>query len=137
YSWSTENSTVAQVSNYGFVIARNPGMTNVYATLNGTISAPLAFVSCPPQSIVLSTSAFINGPPTGPYSTADLTGLNKGDKAYANATLTDTNGLPVITAPITDITSDPLIGSFTAALPLTATLTANSSGRFTMLAACS
>src|SRR5208282_4787143 len=46
YSWSTDNSTVAQVSNYGFVIARNPGMTNVYATLNGTISAPLAFVSC-------------------------------------------------------------------------------------------
>jgi hypothetical protein len=136
YTWSVDNATVAQVSNYGVVVARNPGLTNVYATLNGTVSAPLAFVTCPPSSIVLSTSAYINGPPTGPYSTADLTALNKGDRKYVTATLTDTNGFPVVTAPLTYITSDPLIGSFTAALPLTSTLTANSSGRFTMMASC-
>ncbi len=44
-------------ANYGFVVARNPGVTNVYATLNGTVSAPLAFVTCPPSSIVLASSA--------------------------------------------------------------------------------
>jgi hypothetical protein len=136
YTWSTDSSTVAQVSNYGVVAARNPGLTNVYATLNGTVSAPLAFVTCPPSSIVLSTSAFVNGPPIGPFTTADLTGLNKGSNVYVTATMTDTNGLPLATSPLTYITSDPLIGSFTPALPLTATLTANTSGRFTMMASC-
>jgi hypothetical protein len=136
YSWSTDNPTAAQVSSYGVVVARNPGLTNVYATLNGTVSAPLAFVTCPPSSIVLSTSPFSTGVPTGPYSTGDPAGLNKGDRTYVTAALTDTNGLPVITAPLTFITSDPLIGSFAPALPLTSTLTANSSGRFTMMASC-
>ena len=50
--------------------------------------------------------------------------------------MTDTNGLPLITSPLTFITSDPLIGGFTSFLPLTSTLTANTSGRFTMLASC-
>lgn len=136
YTWSTDNSNVAQVSSYGFVVARNPGLANVYATLNGTVSAPLAFVTCPPQSIVLSTSAYVNGPPTGPFTTADLTGVNKGGSTYVTASLTDTNGLPLTTSPLTFITTDPLIGSFTSFLPLTSTLTANTSGRFTMIASC-
>ena len=79
YTWSTDNSTAAQVSQYGVVVALNPGLANVYATLNGTVSAPLAFVTCPPESIVLSTSAYTTGTPTGPFTTADLTGLNKGE----------------------------------------------------------
>ena len=136
YTWSTDNSSVAQVSNYGFVVARNPGLANVYATLNGTVSAPLAFVTCPPESIVLTSSAYITVAPTGLFTTADLTGLNKGSRAYMTATMTDTNGLPIITSPLTFVTSDPLIGSFTSTLPLTSTLTANSSGRFTMMASC-
>jgi hypothetical protein len=141
YTWTTDNSNVAQVSSFGFVAARNPGVTNVYATLNGTKSVPLAFVTCPPSSIVLSTSAFSNGPPAAPFSTSDLDALNngalnKGDRKYVTATLTDANGLPLVTSPLTDITSDPLTGSFSPALPLTSKLTANTSGRFTMMAAC-
>jgi hypothetical protein len=136
YNWSTDNASVAQVSSYGSVIARNPGLANVYATLNGTVSAPLAFATCPAQSIVLSTSAYSNAAPTGPFTTADLTGLNKGGRAYVTATMTDTNGLPIITSPLTFITSDPLIGSFASSLPLTSTLTAKTSGRFTMMASC-
>jgi len=136
YVWSTDNATVAQVSQYGIVSARSPGLTNIYATLNGTVSAPLAFVTCPPSSIVLSTSVYTTGAPIGPYSTADLTDLNKGSAKYVTATLTDTNGNSIITSPLDYITSDPLIGSFTTTLPLTATLTANTSGRFTMMASC-
>ena len=142
YIWSTDNATAAQVSEYGFVSARNPGLANVYATLNGTVSTPLAFVTCPPESIVLSTSPYTSTTPvcssTNPdcFTTADLTGLNKGDRTYVTATINDTNGLPLITAPLTFITSDPLIGSFASFLPLTSTLTANTSGRFSMMASC-
>jgi hypothetical protein len=136
YVWSTDNATVAQVSQYGIVSARSPGLTNIYATLNGTVSAPLAFVTCPPSSIVLSTSVYTTGAPIGPYSTADLTDLNKGSAKYVTATLTDTNGNSIVTSPLDYITSDPLIGSFATTLPLTATLTANTSGRFTMMASC-
>jgi hypothetical protein len=118
------------------VAASNPGVTNVYATLNGTVSEPLAFVTCPPSSIVLSTSTDTSGIPLPPYSTADLTTLNKGSEQYVTATLTDTNGLPLVTLPLTDITSDPLTGSFSTFLPLTSRLTANTSGRFTLMASC-
>ncbi len=48
YTWTCDNPTVATVSLYGFVVASNPGVTNVFATLNGTMSAPLSFVTCPP-----------------------------------------------------------------------------------------
>ena len=140
YTWSTDNATAAQASQYGVVVALNPGLANVYATLNGTVSAPLAFVTCPPESIVLSTSAYSSvtpdGTPAGPFTTGDLTGLNKGDRTYVTATIDDTNGLPLITSPLTFITSDPLIGGFTSFLPLTSTLTANTSGRFSMVASC-
>ena len=136
YNWTTDNATAAEVSQYGFVAALNPGLTNVYATLNGTVSAPLAFVTCPPQSIVLSSSPYTTRAPTGPFTTADLTELNKGQRTYVTATLTDTNGNPLITSPLSFITSDPLIGGFTSFLPLTSTLTANTSGRFSTLASC-
>jgi hypothetical protein len=135
YTWTTENTAVAQASLYGFVAARTPGVTNVYATLNGTISQPLGFVTCPPSSIVLSTSPYTGTTPSAPFTTADLT-LNKGDQKYVNATLTDRNGLPLITSPLTYITSDPLTGSFTTGTALSSILTANTSGRFTMMAAC-
>ena len=80
YTWSTDNATAAQVSQYGVVVALNPGLANVYATLNGTVSAPLAFVTCPP-AIHRSVHVGLHhrGTPTGPFTTADLTGLNKGE----------------------------------------------------------
>ena len=104
------------------MVARNPGVTNVYATLNGTKSAPLAFVTCPPSSIVLTilrghgyrvAAGFSTTP--YPYTTGDLT-LNKGDQEYLNATMLDTNGNPLITSPLSYITSNPLTGSFTTTL---------------------
>jgi hypothetical protein len=145
YTWTVGDPNVASVSSYGFVIARNPGVTNVYAKLNGTVSVPLAFATCPPKSIELASSAFTRNVPVAPFSTADLT-LNKGDQKYLTATLldsngnatplVDTNGNPLNTLPLSYITSDLLTGSFTSVLPLTSKLTTNTSGRFTVMAAC-
>ena len=142
YVWSTDNPNVAAVSDFGFVAARNSGVANIYATLNGTRSAPLAFVTCPPSSIVLTSSTVTNGglPPFTPtstyaYTTGDLL-LNKGDQKYLTATMLDTNNNPLTTVPLNSITTNPLAGSFTATLPLTSTLTANTAGRFTVMTSC-
>jgi hypothetical protein len=136
YTWTTDNSNVATVSTYGFVQARNPGVTNVFASLNGTTSAPLAFVTCPPSSIVLTTSSYTNGTPIPPYSTADLDSLSVGSALYVTATLLDTNGNLLITSPLNYTTSNPLTGAFSTDLALTSKLTANTSGRFSMVASC-
>jgi hypothetical protein len=136
YVWTVSDSNVASVSSQGFVVARNPGVTNVTATLNGTTSAPLAFVTCPASAIVLASSPVTGGVPTGPFSTADLDSQSKGSQVLMTASLLDMNGNPVTTAPLNYVTSDPLTGSFTPFLPLTSTLTANSPGRFSVVASC-
>jgi hypothetical protein len=150
YVWTTDNSSVAAISSFGFVRAQTPGVANVFATLNGTVSQPLAFVTCPPTSIVLSTSDFTGTNPAPPFTTTDVT-LNAGGQKYVTATLKDINGNPLITSPLTYVTSDPLTGSFGPPLELsypsatpggapltepTALLTANTAGRFGVVAAC-
>jgi hypothetical protein len=148
YTWSVGDSNVASVGAHGGVIARNPGVTNVYAKLNGTVSVPLAFATCPPASIVLASSTFKKGVPVAPFSTTDLI-LNKGDQRYLTVTeVDDANGNPMvdttsnlvppppITLPVTFISSDLLIGTFTPVLPLTDDFTATTSGRTTLMAAC-
>ena len=57
YTWTVADTNVATVSDFGYVVARNPGVTNVYANAERNQSAPLAFVTCPPSSIVLTSSA--------------------------------------------------------------------------------
>ncbi|MGA3126931.1 MAG: hypothetical protein ABSD13_09440 [Candidatus Korobacteraceae bacterium] len=146
YTWSVADSNVAEVSTYGYVVARNPGVTSVYAKLNGTISAPAAFATCPPSSIVLASSAFAGGLPLAPYSAADLDTLSKGTQEYFTASLLDANGNPLpplnlngaslAAVPLNFITSNPLTGSFGSVLPLTAKLTANTSGRLTVMVSC-
>ena len=136
YTWSTDNPNVAAVSNYGFVVALNPGVTNVYASLNGTTSVPLAFVTCPPSAIVLGSSPYTGGTPLPPpYPTTDLD-VTKGTEEYMTAEMVDRNGNAVVLSPLNYTTSDPLTGSFTTVLPLTSKLTANTSGRFSMVASC-
>ena len=145
YAWSVGDANVASVSTHGSVIARNPGVTNVYAKLNGTVSVPLAFATCPPAAIVLESSAFSKGVAVPPFSTADLT-LAKGTQTFLTVTTvfdangatlpTDANGNLLSTFPITYVSSDLLIGAFTNPLPLTADFTANASGRTNLMAAC-
>jgi len=135
YTWSVDDTNVATVSQYGNVVAVNPGVTNLTARLNGTVSVPLAFATCPPSSILLQSSAYTNAPPTPPYSTADLT-LQIGNQKYLSATLVDSNGNSLTTSPIQFITSNPLTSSFSTLLPLVSTVTANNAGRVTVTAAC-
>jgi hypothetical protein len=139
YEWVVSDSTVASAGPYGDVQAVGPGVTNVYANLNGTVSTPLAFVTCPPSAIVLESSPFTNGTPIlSAGTTADLS-LNKGDEKYMTAVLSTTDGATtqnLITATVNYISSDPLAGSFSTVLPLTDKLTANTAGRFTMISSC-
>jgi hypothetical protein len=136
YTWIVDNPTVATVSTYGFVIAHNPGVANVFANLNGTLSTPLSFVTCPPAALVLSSSAYTNSTPVPPYSTADLDNVNNGSKYFLTTTLVDINGQTLVTSPITSLNSNPLSGTISPFLALTSTLTAISSGRFTVMASC-
>jgi hypothetical protein len=163
YTWSVGDANVATVSTHGYVIAHNPGVTNVYAKLNGTISVPLAFATCPPASIVLSHSPFTRGAPIPPFSTTDLSStasdcsstdsciLNNGDQRFFTITQIldangnamhplDANGNPETAAPIqlpiTYVSTDLGVGAFSAKLPLTEDFTAQASGRTTVMAAC-
>ncbi len=146
YTWVVGDTKVASVSTTGFVVARNPGVTSVYAKLNGTISVPMGFATCPPAAIVLASSPYTNSTPVGPYSTADLNSLNKGDQKYLTATLVDstgkalplldTNGNALTTLPLDFISSDILTGAVSSVIPLTSRLTLETSGRFSVMAAC-
>lgn len=156
YVWTVADANVASVSAHGYVTARNPGVTSVYAKLNGTTSAPLAFATCPPAAIQLASSPYTGQTaelcydpttlkPTGNCSTADLD-LNKGSAVYVTATgvdssgnpmpLTDLNGNAINSLPLTFTSSDVLAGSLTSVTALTGKLTASTSGRFSVLAAC-
>jgi hypothetical protein len=145
YTWLTADSTVASVSTYGYAAARNPGVTYVYAKLNGTTSSPLAFASCPPKAIELAASDYNQQTPQPPYTTTDLS-LIKGGVKYATATLVDSNGdsMPlqdlngnaIDTLPLTFITTNVLSASFSTVTTFTDKLTANTSGRFSVMVAC-
>ncbi|MDR3762881.1 MAG: hypothetical protein P4M01_02165 [Acidobacteriota bacterium] len=147
YTWSTTNSTVASAGEYGGVVALNPGVTTVYATLNGTVSTPVAFATCPPASITLASSGYTKGAATAPYSTADLTGLYKGSLTYLTAmTVVDTNGnsMPLVdtsgnaldSLDLTFNTSNRLAGAFTTVQPLTSLFTTTTSGHSTLSVSC-
>jgi hypothetical protein len=146
YTWSVADPSVAAISTYGYVLARNPGVTSVYAKLNGTVSEPLVFATCPPAAIKLVSSPFTNGTPLlSQATTADLN-LNKGAQKYMTAIPLDKNGNPLSpvdqngnslnTLPLTFVTSNRLSGTFTTVLPLTSGLTASTSGDFAVAVAC-
>lgn len=147
YTWSTADSTVASAGEYGGVVARNPGVTSVYAKLNGTASVPLAFATCPPSAIVLASSAYNKGAPVPPYSTADLNTLTKGSTQYLTATsfvdtngnampLVDLNGSALNSFSLDFLSSDRLIGGFTTLDAFTSRFTTNTSGRSILSASC-
>lgn len=146
YSWSVADSNVANVSSYGYVLARNPGVTTVYASLNNTLSDKLTFATCPPAAFKLVSSPYTNNAPIlSDQTTADLN-LKKGTQAYLTATgvdssgtplpVVDLNGNPLTVLPPTFTTTDTLSSSFTSVLPLTSKLTTSTSGIFSLLASC-
>jgi hypothetical protein len=158
YTWSTADPTVAGAGLYGGMVARNPGVTSIYAKLNGTVSVPLAFATCPPAAIVLETSAYNKGAAAPPYSTADMDStaadcgtngsciLQKGSTKYLTAKsldihgnpmqLVDLNGNPLNTLSLDFLSSSLLTGSFVSVDAFTSRFTANTSGRTILTAAC-
>lgn len=134
YTWTTGDSNVAQVSSFGNVASRNPGVTAVQAAADG-VSGTLDFVTCPPASIVLTTSPYNGGAPPSSGVSNDLS-LNKGDQEFVIAQLVDTNGNTLVTAPLTFVASNPLNATLTPDIALTDILAANTPGRFSLLAAC-
>jgi hypothetical protein len=149
YTWTSDNSSAAAVSSFGYVVADNPGVANIYASLNGTVSAPLSFATCPPSSIVLSSSAYTGSTPVPPYTTADLSVPNSPAENYVTAVMTDVNGNPINTTALTFTSSSPLAASFgpsqllsypVGGIPTTPETTSvlgiHSPGGFTMTAAC-
>ena len=158
YTWSTADPTVAGAGLYGGMVARNPGVTSVYAKLNGTISVPLAFATCPPAAIVLETSAYNKGAAAPPYSTADMDStaadcatngsciLQKGSTKYLTAKsldingnpmqLVDLNGNPLNTLSLDFLSSSLLTGSFVNLDAFTSRFTANTSGRTILSTSC-
>jgi len=150
YTWSVADSTVAAAGIYGSVAGRNPGVTSVYAKLNGTVSTPLTFATCPPAGITLASSGYTKGAAAPPYSTADLDSLDKGSLEYLTASqplsIVDTNGNPLHpfdldgvaldTLQLSFLSSNRLIGSLTAIQPFTAQFTATTSGRSILSVNC-
>jgi len=139
YAWSTADSTVAGAGIYGGVVAHGPGVTSVYAKLNGTVSIPAAFATCPPAAILLETSAYNKGAPAPPFSTADMDTLEKGSTQYLTTTqFVDINGNPMTfnSLPLTFLSSDLLTGSFASLDSFTSRFTANTSGRTILSASC-
>ena len=147
YTWVSSNTSVATAGQYGGVVAATPGVTTIYAKLNGTVSTPLSFASCPPAGIVLSSSGYTKGAAQPPYSTDDLDDLYKGSLKYLTASsLVDTNGnsMPLQDAngnalnqlSLTFNTSNKLEGTFSTVQPLTSQFTATTSGRTVLSVSC-
>ena len=147
YTWATNDSTVASAGEYGGVVARNPGVTSVTAKLNGTVSTPAAFATCPPAGIVLASSAYTKGTPVPPYSTADLDTLSNGATQYLTATqfidtngnampLKDLNSNPLNTLSLDFLSSDLLTGGFVSVDAVTSRFTATTPGRTILSTSC-
>ena len=56
FTWSTQSSDVVTSSAKGLYTAVNPGVSNVYASLNSVVSLPLSFATCAVKQINLHLS---------------------------------------------------------------------------------
>src|SRR3954471_18015547 len=49
-TWTSTNAAVGSIDANGLVTAKVPGLSTIFATLNGVSSLPLTFTTCPPTS---------------------------------------------------------------------------------------
>lgn len=84
--WSITNTAIATVDANGLATAKQPGVSTIFATLNGVNSLPATFITCPPASISIITpdAASPNAVTLAAAATSQLT-----------ATATDTLGQPM------------------------------------------
>jgi hypothetical protein len=119
FTWQAVNSSVAKLNstvsglplNQLQVTASVPGMTPLFATVGNNTSLPFNFTTCPVQSISLSVSG-TNG---------NSVVVGQGNTVTVSATVVDTAGMTITTAPLSWNSSSPLV----VTVPATGTVTGN------------
>jgi hypothetical protein len=144
FSWSAGSSgatgvvTLASVPltnpptlNQEQVTANIPGITSIYATVDGVNSTPYPYLTCPVNSIVLSVAGN-SGTSTTIYATAHDT----------NITSPNVKGFPITGIPLTWTSSQPLVAKVTGSSASTiyagtaTTAQGTTGGTATVIASC-
>jgi trimeric autotransporter adhesin len=124
-TWTSISPAVSTIDANGLATAKLPGVTTVFATLNGVSSLPVNFTTCPPASITLSTpdATSPNAATLAPAATVQLT-----------ATATDIlgNAMPDLPAVLTYSSSQPT----TATVGTAGLVTAIAPGNAGIVASC-
>jgi hypothetical protein len=131
FSWISTDPSVVTVDANGLATARGPGAARVIATVGSVASGTTTtnFNTCLPARIIVH----ISGDPAG-QPTKNVT-LNVTNTATIQADMIDTNGVPVLGAPVTMISNNPAVATIAGPTSST-TLTAASPGSAGILAAC-
>src|SRR5580692_1788379 len=117
-SWSSSNAGVitTDTSVPGLlpdqvqVTSKNPGITQIFATVSGTTSAPFAYTACLIQSIRLQIAS--------QGQSGNTITINNGSSVTITATAVDTlygiaNNTPLTSPPLTWSTTNPEVAAFT------------------------
>jgi len=131
FSWLTTDATVVTVDANGLATARGPGAAHIIASVGNVSSGATTanFLTCLPARIILH----ISGDPAGqPTETATL---NVNDTKIIQADMIDSNGVPVLGAPVTVISNNPAVATVSGPTGST-TLTGVSPGGAGILAVC-
>jgi hypothetical protein len=117
FTWQAANSSVVKLNstvsglplNQVQVTASVPGMTPLSASVGTTTGVPLNFTTCPVQSIALSVSG----------TSGDSVVVAQGSTPTVSATVVDTAGMTITSAPLAWNSSSPLV----VTVPATGTVT--------------
>src|SRR5215469_13838843 len=121
FIWSTGNSAVATSDTNGVVTSREPGTTNVVASVANTTGTPALFVACPPKTISLTLSD----------GTSKSFNVASGTSETLAATVTDILGQPISGASLTYSSYVPSAASVT-----TTSVSTPGAGQTSIVASC-
>jgi len=119
-SYTSQNSTIASIDEYGVITAEAPGTTYITASVAGGASTAGYFSTCPPASIQLSLNGATNGTVT------------QGVTQNLTTTVLDTNGNTIQGLTLNYQSTNPLDISAGS----TGAVTANYAGAATIFAVC-
>ncbi len=126
-TYSPVNPNIATPDSTGLVTAKQPGQTQIIATVSNITSLPVTFTTCPPATIILGTQG------TTPLETSFT--LAPGAAKTLSATITDTLGNPITDIVLTFSSYYPNVVSATGTTT-TATVTGTNAGTTAVVASC-
>ncbi|HET9791324.1 MAG TPA: Ig-like domain-containing protein [Candidatus Angelobacter sp.] len=131
FSWLTTDATVVTVDSNGMATARGPGAAHIIASVGNVSSGATSpnFLTCLPVRIILHVSGDPAGQPT------ETATLNLNETKVIQADMIDSNGVPVLGAPVTVISNNPAVATVGGPTGST-TLTGVSPGGAGILAVC-